>query len=64
VFVVVDSMQLFVRVDKTQPNLTQCQSCRQFSVRVLLAQHVSCTVSDLVTSSPVYNDLSLSGIVL
>jgi len=26
-------------------------------------QRVNCTVSDLVTSSPVYNDLSPSGIV-
>jgi len=57
-------MQPFVRTGRTQLNLTQCQCCRQPSVKDRLEQHVNCTVSDLVTSSAAYSDLSPSGIVL
>jgi len=51
-------------IGRTQLNLTQCQCRHQSSVNVHLVQHVNCTVSDLVTSSPVYNDPSPSDIVL
>ena len=61
-FVVVDSMQLSARTGRTQLNLIHCRFHRQSSVKVLLV-HVNCTESDLVTLSPVYNDLSPSGIV-
>ena len=53
-----------VIVGRTELILIQYQCRRQSSVKVLLVQHANCTVSDLVNSSPVYNDLSWSGIVL
>jgi len=53
-------MQLSARTGRTQLNLIHCRFerfHRQSSVKVLLVQHVNCTASDLVTLSPVNNDL-------
>ena len=57
-------MQQFAHTGRTQLNLTQCQCGRQPSVKVHREQRVNCTANDLVTLSPVYNDLALSGIVV
>jgi len=63
VLVFAESVLLIERIGRTQLILIHYQCRRQSSVKVLV-QHVNCTVSDLVASSPVYNDLSPSGIVL
>ena len=48
----VDSTQLLRHAGKTQLIPVRDQHCRRPLVRLLLVQHVSCTVSDPVTSSP------------
>ena len=54
-----------VHTGRTLQNLIHCQFHHQsFVQKALHVQHVNCTVSDPVTSSPVYNDLSQSDIVL
>jgi len=64
VVVAVVSVQQFVHFGTTLLTLTYCQQHSQSWVKFHLVQHVNCTVNDLVTLSPVYNDLSPSGIVL
>jgi len=54
-----------VHTARTLQNVIHCQFHHQsFVQKALHVQHMNCTVTDLVTSSPVYNDLSQSDIVL